>query len=113
MNKLLLIAICIPLFFLLTLFISRIKINVRFIRFMGIISLLLLFEYLTLLLHPLVADLTHHKPVLELLVFVAIGAGLIPLHHRLEHWLIAKLIRERHQKQLEAEKQDEEVEIKK
>jgi len=96
--QLLLIAIFIPLFFLITLFISRIKIHVTFIRFMGIISLLLLFEYLTLLLHPLVANLTHHIPVLELLIFVAIGAGLIPLHHRLEHWLISKLIKGKHHK---------------
>ena len=42
---------------------------------MGIISLLLLFEYLTLLLHPMIANLTHHKPVLELLIFVVIGQG--------------------------------------
>jgi hypothetical protein len=91
--QMLVIAIFIPLFFLLTLFISRIKIHATIIKFMGIISLLLLFEYLTLLLHPLVADLTHHIPVLELLVFVSIAAGLIPLHHRLEHLLIQKLTR--------------------
>ena len=101
--QLLLIAISIPLFFLVTLFISRIKIHVTFIRFMGVISLLLFFEYLTLLLHPLVADFTHHKPILELLIFVLIGAGLIPLHHRLEHWLISKLIKSRHHQEEIAE----------
>lgn len=94
--QLLMIAIFIPLFFLVTLFVSKIKIHVHFIRFMGIISLLLLFEYLTLLLHPMIANLTHHKPVLELLIFVVIGAGLIPLHHRMEHWLISRLIKDRH-----------------
>jgi tetratricopeptide (TPR) repeat protein len=105
--QLLLIAIFIPLFFLLTLFVSRIKIHVHFIRFMGIISLLMLFEYLTLLLHPMVADFTHHRPVLELLIFMAIGAGLIPLHHKLEHWLIAKLIRDRHHLQEHSHKPGE------
>lgn len=94
--QLLVIAICIPLFFLMTLFISHIRIHVRVIRFMGIISLLLLFEYLTLLLHPMVANFTHHIPVLELLIFVGMGAILIPLHHRLEHLLIAKLIKDKH-----------------
>lgn len=93
--QLLLIAIFIPIFFLLTLFISRIKINIVFLRFMGIISLLLIFEYLTLLLHPMVIRITHHKPILELLIFVVIGACLVPLHHKLEHWLIGKLIRNR------------------
>jgi tetratricopeptide (TPR) repeat protein len=94
--QLLLIAIFIPLLFLITLFISRIRVHVNIIRFMGIISLLFVFEYLTLLLHPFVADLTHHIPLLELLVFVSIAAGIIPLHHRLEHLLIEKLIRGKH-----------------
>ena len=94
--QLLLIAIFIPLLFLITLFVSRIKIHVQFIRFMGVISLLFLFEYLTLLLHPMIADFTHHRPVYELLIFVVIGAALVPLHHKLEHWLIGKLIRDRH-----------------
>ena len=94
--QLLVIAIFIPLFFLMTLFISRVKIHVTVIRFMGIFSLLLLFEYLTLLLHPLIANLTHHRPVLELLIFVGMGAGLIPLHHRMEHLLITKLVRDKH-----------------
>ena len=58
---------------------------------MGIISLLILFEFLTLLLHPLVAELTHHNPVYELLIFVSIASLLIPAHHRLEHWIIEKL----------------------
>lgn len=97
--QLLLIAVFIPLFFLLTLFFSRIKIHATFIRFMGILSLLLLFEYLTLLLHPLVAELTGHRPVFELLIFVGVGAGLVPLHHRLEHLLISRLIRVKHQKE--------------
>ncbi len=63
----------------------------RYVRFMGIISLLILFEFLTLLLHPVVADFTHHNPVYELLIFVCIASLLIPAHHSLEHWMIAKL----------------------
>ncbi len=89
--QLLVIAICIPLFFLLTLFISRIKIHVNVIRFMGIISLLLLFEYLTLLLHPFVAKITNHTPLLEILIFVSFASVIIPLHHKLEQMLIANL----------------------
>lgn len=85
------ISIFIPLVFLLTFFLSQRKIHVRVIRFMGIISLLILFEFLTLLLHPVVADFTHHNPVYELLIFVCIASLLIPAHHTLEHWIIAKL----------------------
>ena len=55
--------------------------------------MLFLFEYLTLLLHPVVQHITHHSPVFEILIFVAIAGLLIPLHHRLEHWMIEKLVR--------------------
>ena len=56
---------------------------------------IILFEYLTLLLHPYVAEITHHTPVYEMLIFVTIAAILIPGHHRIEHWLIEKLIQKR------------------
>jgi Tetratricopeptide repeat len=89
--QLLFIGIFIPIFFLFTLYISRMKIPTRIIKFMGIISLLLLFEYLTLFLHPFVVELTNHTPILEMLIFVSIAAFLIPMHHKLETWLIQKL----------------------
>lgn len=89
--QLLIIAICIPALFLVTLLISRIKINRRLVIFMGIISLLFLFEFLTLLLHPAIASFTHHIPILELLILVSIAALLVPAHHHLEHLLIKKL----------------------
>lgn len=94
--QMLLIAIFIPGIFLLTLILSRVNVPVKLIRVLGILSLLFLFEYLTLLLHPTVAALTHHTPVLEILIFVALAAILIPLHHKLEHWLIHKLLHHRH-----------------
>ena len=89
--QLLIIAICIPMLFLITLLVSRIKINKKLITFMGIISLLFLFEFLTLLLHPVIANFTHYIPILELLIFVSIAALLVPAHHRLEHILITRL----------------------
>ncbi len=89
------IGIFIPGFFLFTLLLSRIQIHVRVIKILGILSLLILFEYLTLLLHPYVAEITHHTPVYEMLIFVTIAAILIPAHHRIEHWLIEKLIQKR------------------
>jgi tetratricopeptide (TPR) repeat protein len=98
--QLLLIAIFIPGFFLLTLLLSRRKIHIKLLRLLGVLSLLFLFEYITLLLHPKIANFTHHNPVFEILIFVAIAALLIPLHHKLEHWLINKLIHHRHGQQL-------------
>ena len=64
----------------------------RFIRVLGVLSLLFFFEYLTLLLHPTVANLTGHTPVLEILIFVVLASILIPAHHRIEHWFIQKLV---------------------
>ncbi|MEO6540604.1 MAG: tetratricopeptide repeat protein, partial [Ferruginibacter sp.] len=52
--QLLFIGFFIPGFFLLTLLLSRIRIHTRVIKILGILSLLILFEYLTLLLHPTV-----------------------------------------------------------
>jgi ABC-type transport system involved in cytochrome c biogenesis permease subunit len=93
--QMLLIGIFIPGLFLLTVLLSRVEIHTRVIRLLGVLSLLFLFEYLTLLLHPTVARLTQHTPVYEILIFVVIAAILIPAHHRLEHWLIQKLIHHR------------------
>jgi tetratricopeptide (TPR) repeat protein len=95
--QLLLIGLFIPAFFLITVLLSRIRIHVRVIKVLGILSLLIFFEYLTLFLHPTVAALTHHTPVYEIMIFVAIAAFLIPAHHRIEHWLIEKLTHKRQQ----------------
>ena len=94
--QMLLIAIFIPGIFIITLLLSRVNMHTKLIRLLGVISLLFLFEYLTLLLHPTVARLTNHTPIYEILIFVGVAAILIPLHHRLEQWLIHKLIHHRH-----------------
>ncbi len=101
LQQLQILAICIfiPVFFIITLAVSRIRIHRNVVRFMGVVSLLLFFEFLILLLHPLIAQLMHHNKVLELLVLVVIGAGLVPLHHRLEHLVIATLTKPRLPKQ--------------
>lgn len=102
--QMMLIAVFIPGFFLLTLLLSRVNVHIKLIRLLGVLSLLFLFEYLTLLLHPTVARLTHHTPIYEILIFVVLAAILIPLHHRLEHWLIHKLIHHRHGQQVKNKK---------
>jgi tetratricopeptide (TPR) repeat protein len=93
--QMLVIAIFIPGFFMLTLLLSRVRLHVRLIRLLGVLSLLIFFEFLTLLLHPTIAELTHHTPIYEILIFVCVAAILIPLHHRAEHWLIHKLLHHR------------------
>lgn len=87
------IGIFIPLLFFATILLSRVRVKVWLIKLLGVISLLFLFEYLTLLLHPVVADFTHHTPIFEILIFVAIASLLIPLHHKIEHKMIELLVK--------------------
>lgn len=89
--QLLAIGIFIPISFLITLFISRRKVHTKLIALSGIFSILLLFEYITLLIHPLIGEKTGHSPVLEIIIFVGIAAIITPTHHRIEHWLMARL----------------------
>jgi hypothetical protein len=88
-----LIALGIITFIFLFLMLSRRHItNTKLIQFLGVVALLLVFEFLNLLLHPYLENITHHSPVLMLLALVCIAALLVPLHHRLEHWTTHKLI---------------------
>ncbi|MCX2573951.1 tetratricopeptide repeat protein [Pedobacter sandarakinus] len=111
--QLLTIGILIPIFFLFSIFLSRRKVSKKVIEFSGIISLLMFFEYLTLFIHPFVAEKSHHSPFIEIVVFVVIAALLTPTHHKVEHWLINKLskIRDHHlqlrQQQIEDLEKDE------
>jgi tetratricopeptide (TPR) repeat protein len=89
--QLLVIGIMIPIFFLISVVISRRKVHKKLIEFTGIVSVLLFFEYITLLLHPFIAEKSHHSPVIEIIIFVCIAAILTPLHHKIQHWLVTKL----------------------
>lgn len=95
--NMLFLGLMIPLFFLLSVFLSQRKIKPRIIEFSGILSLLLVFEYIALFLHPIIVEATHHSPFLEIIILVVIAAVLTPTHHRLEHWLLHTLT---HKKQV-------------
>ncbi len=66
--------------------------NQRLIEFLGILSLLIVFEFLNLLLHPILDKLTGHSPLLMLVAFVSLAALLVPLHHRVEKWILKTLV---------------------
>jgi hypothetical protein len=85
------IAILLPIFFFITIYLSNRKIRPKYIEFLGIISLLLTFEYIMIILHPLIVSITHHLPLYQLLIFAVIASILTPLHHRIENWLVKVL----------------------
>jgi tetratricopeptide (TPR) repeat protein len=66
--------------------------NTKMIEFLGVVILLIVFEFLNLLLHPFLERITHHSPALVLLGLVCIAAMLVPAHHKLEKWATTKLV---------------------
>jgi hypothetical protein len=78
--------------------------NQKLIRFLGVVSLLIIFEFLNLLLHPWLGGVTHHSPILMLLAMVCVAALLVPLHHRVEHWVIHRLVEKNNRIRLAAAK---------
>jgi tetratricopeptide (TPR) repeat protein len=107
-----LLALGILSFIILFLALSRRHItNTKLIQFLGVVALLLVFEFLNLLLHPFLERITHHSPVLMLLALVCIAALLVPLHHKLEKWATHKLVEKNKQIRLaSAKKTIEELE---
>jgi len=88
-----LIALGIVSFAILFLLLSRSLItNIRLIKFLGILALLLVFEFINILTHSYLEHLTNNSQLLTLLLLVNIAALLIPLHHRMEKWTITKVV---------------------
>lgn len=76
-------------YFLLT---QSIIVKSGLVRFLGVLALLLIFEFINLWLHPLIGHFTHHSPILTFLIMVCIAALLIPSHHKMEHWITTKMV---------------------
>ncbi|MBE7176153.1 MAG: tetratricopeptide repeat protein [Mucilaginibacter polytrichastri] len=85
------IAVFIPFFFLMVLLLSRSRTHRRVIDFMSVLSLLLAFEFITLLSHPFVQRIGNHSPLLELIMLVILASVMVPLHHRITRWMKDKL----------------------
>ena len=90
--KLGLIAIFIPVFASMVYLISRKKKkNTKFVSLMGLASLLMLFEFISLLLHPYIEKFTNHDAIFMYLILLLIASLLVPLHHKLEGWVKTKI----------------------
>jgi len=86
------IAVFIPIFFLFVLLLSRTKVKSRTIEFLGIVGLLLFFEFITDLIYPYISNWTNESPIWETLIFVILAACLEPISFKLEHFIKRKLI---------------------
>ncbi|MDB5231301.1 MAG: Tetratricopeptide repeat-containing protein [Chitinophagaceae bacterium] len=97
------IVIALIAFIILFLLLSRsIMVKTNFIEFFSVLGLLAVFEFINLLIHPYLAHATNDSPVLMLLVLIAIGALLIPLHHKLEKWITKIMVEKNKKIRLEA-----------
>lgn len=87
------IAVGLVAFVILFLLVSRsIIVNPRVIEIVGAIGLLIVFEFINLVIHPYLAEFTRDSPLPMLLILVVIAAVIVPLHHRLEHWVKHRLV---------------------
>lgn len=87
------IGICIISFIILYLLLSRtILVKPRVIRLLGVIGLLITFEFINLLLHPFLEKITHHSPLLMLICLAALASLIVPIHHWLEKWVTTKVV---------------------
>lgn len=88
-----LIAIAIVVFVIIFLLLSRtVIVDDKWIRFLGMLGLLLLFQFMNLFMNPYISRVTLQSPLFTLLVMVLIASLLIPLHNRIEHWIKEKVV---------------------
>lgn len=78
--------------FILTLLAGLLLLNRRLARtrvagVLGVVALLMVFEFIALLADPTIQNLTNNSPILTLLAMMVIASGLAPLHHRMEGWV--------------------------
>ena len=99
------LAIGLITFIILFFALSRsIIVKTKFIEFFGVLLLLAVFEFINLFIHPYLDQATNHSPVMMLLILIAIGALLVPLHHRLEKWMTHVMVEKNKKIRLEAAK---------
>lgn len=91
--QLLAIGVFIPIFFIGVLLLSRTKVKPRVVEFLGILSLLLLFEFISDLMYPYLSQWTNDSPIWEMVFFVLLATLLEPLNFKLEHWVKEHLVR--------------------
>lgn len=77
----------------------------KLIRFLGVLSLLIVFEFLNLFIHPYLDKVTDHSIPMMLGIMVCVAALLIPLHHKLEHWITHQLVEKNKRIRLAAAKE--------
>jgi len=89
--QLLIISLTIPLFFLLLLILTRTRVHPSVLDSLSVISVLLLFEFITFVVHPRIEVLTHHNAFFMLILLMVLASVMAPMHHHFSKWLKTRL----------------------
>ncbi|MGZ3874723.1 MAG: tetratricopeptide repeat protein [Mucilaginibacter sp.] len=88
------IAIFLPTFFFFVLFLSRRRIKARMVDFLGVLLLLLTFEFISMLIRPYIAQIqhwVHDAPAIAMFINIGLASLLVPVHRPIERWVKGKL----------------------
>lgn len=89
------------IFFILS---HSVVVNAKIVSFLGVLALLVVFEFINLIIHPYLAVVTNHSPPLMLLALVMVAALLVPAHHYLQKWINSTLVNKNNKIRLAAAK---------
>lgn len=67
---------------------SHMQLSVKAIDFAAFVGVLLFFQFMEVLLHPLINKYTHGLPIVFILINIAMASSLKPIHHYVEKGLI-------------------------
>jgi len=61
--------------------------NIKIIVTLSLASLLMLFEFISMVIHPFIEKLTHHDAILMYIILLVVAFILIPIQHKLENFV--------------------------
>lgn len=81
------------LFVITFLVVSRtVRASTRLVRFLGVLAMLMVFEFVNLLLAPGISEAANNTPLYMLILMIVVAACLIPIHQYLDKKVIERLV---------------------
>jgi tetratricopeptide (TPR) repeat protein len=97
------IAILVILLLIITVFFGRLRLWTKIVEAMIFVTFLLMFEFFSVMLDPIIDNLTNSEPVFKLLANIILGVCLSPLHDLIEENAKARILGKNMRKVIENE----------